>query len=453
MTKTRTMAAALLLALLAPLALGAKSVHVIEIDGVIDPGVANFVGTSIAAAHEAGSQALIIELDTPGGMLDSTKEIVQAFLDSEVPVVVYVFPQGASATSAGMMVTIAGHVAVMAPGTNIGAAHPVMISSEGQYQSIPKDDVMMEKATNDTVGWVRSICDVRGRNAEWAEKAVTESKSIPAKEAVEKKVVDGMAEDLDDLISEFLPGRKVKMKGQETLTLDTRDAQVIELAMSLPQKLQHFINNPSFIYVLMLIGFLGVAIEFKSPGLIFPAVIGVGCILFALFGPSLPINYAGLMLILIGFAFLIAEIFITSYGLLSIAGVAALVFGSLMLFDKPEVPDMDPFLVPDLAPSWWLIAAMVTFVVATVLIFGGAIYRAHRHKVMTGYEELAGTEAVAETDIGPQGGKIFVHGEYWNATSDLPVAKGEKVMIKSVTNLLCRVEKIGQAGGPQEDSG
>jgi membrane-bound serine protease (ClpP class) len=450
---TRILPLALLPFLLAAApAATAKTVHVIVIKGVIDNAVAEYVRTSLAAAKAAGSEALIVKLDTPGGMLSSTKEIVQAFLDSDLPVVVYVAPAGASATSAGMMITLAGHLAVMAPGTNIGAAHPVMIGPGGDYQSIPKEDIMMEKATQDTVGWVRSICDVRGRNADWAEKAVTESQSITAKEAVAKKVVNGIAKDMDELLNVFLPRRTITLKSGETRPLDTAGAEIVELSMSTAQRVQHLLNNPNVIYILLLVGFLGIVIEFKSPGLIFPGFIGGACLLVALIAPSLPINYAGLLLIVIAFILLVAEIFIVSHGLLTVTAIAALVLGSLMLFQAPEAPGMAPFLVPALAPSWPLIATVVLLVVGTILIFGGAVLKAHRQKVMTGREELIGAVTEALTDIGPRDGKIMVHGEYWNAVSAAPIAKGEPVVIKSVNGLLCRVEKAEPASPPPAGS-
>jgi membrane-bound serine protease (ClpP class) len=425
----------LLLALAAGSAAAADSVTVITVSGVIDNSVSGYIQTSLANARKSGSQALIIELDTPGGMLDSTKQIVQEFLDSEVPVVIYVSPAGASATSAGMMITIAGHLAVMAPGTNIGAAHPVMMPFGLKYEPIPKEDVMMEKATNDTVSWVRSISEVRNRNADWAETAVSESKSISAQEAVKLKVVDGMSDNLDDLVNKFLPDRMVTLKGGDTVRLSTKGAEIVRPAMTTPQKLQHILNNPNFLLILLLLGALGIALEFKNPGMIVPGVLGASCILIFLLAPQLPVNYMGILLILLAFGLLVAELFIVSHGLLTVAAIACFIFGSLMLFHTEEVPNV--------APSWSIILPVVAFVTTVLLVFGGAVLKAHRQKVMTGKEELAGEIVLAETDIGPEGGKIFAHGEYWNAWSDSPIAKGEKVVIKSVDNLLCRVEKAG----------
>jgi membrane-bound serine protease (ClpP class) len=339
----------------------------------------------------------------------------------------------------------------MAPGTNIGAAHPVIFGKEG-YQPLPKDDIMMEKATNDTVAWVRSICDVRKRNSEVAEKAVSESKSLSAKDAVDQKLVDGMADSLDDVLDKSLPQRTVTLKDGSTLSFAGLKLEPKRIEMTMPQRVHHLINNPTFIYVLLLIGMLGVAIEFKSPGLVFPAMIGAACIIFALIAPSLPINYIGLVLIVIGVALVVAEVFITSFGLLTLAGLAALVFGSLMLFKAPEVPDMDPFMVPHVTPPLPLMIGTVIFVASIILIFGTAIVRAHRQKVMTGSEEMVGAETQAATDIGPQGGKIFIRGEWWNAFSDVPIAKGDRIVIKSVDNLVCRVEKAGGEKPPASPS-
>lgn len=417
----------------------AKSVPVIKVEGIIDPGVTNYILTSIRFAEEIGAPALIIELDTPGGMLDSTKKIVQAFFDAKVPVVVFVSPQGASATSAGMMITIAGHVAVMAPGTNIGAAHPVLMPFGFKYEPVPKDDVMMEKATKDTAGWVRSICEVRKRNAEWAEKAVTMSESITATEAVAHKVVDGMADDLSAVVHDFLPGRLVTLNSGDTVRLETRDAELLLRPMSTPQKIQHLINNPNVILILFLLGGLLIALEFKMPGMIFPAVVGAGCILLALLAPSLPINYLGLFLILLAFVFFVAEAFIVSHGVLTVSGIIALVAGSLLLFNTKEVMNVQA--------SWTVILGIVAVVTLAVVLLGGLVVRAHRQKVMTGKEDMIGAEAVAETDIGPHGGKIFIYGEYWNAVSEEPIAKGDEVVVKSVKNLLCTVERKKSVGG------
>jgi membrane-bound serine protease (ClpP class) len=418
--------------LVLPGLLQAGTVYQVDIDGIIDPAVANYVKGAIEQAEAEKAECLVITLDTPGGMLDATKEIVQLMLDADVPVVVFVSPRGASATSAGMMITIGAHVAVMAHGTNIGAAHPVMMPFMVKYEPVPKEDVMMEKATEDTAGWVRSIAQVRQRNEEWVEKAVRESSSITAREAVDRNVVDGMAGDIKELM-EFLHGRKVKLNNRE-VALNTKGTNPVKLNMSLPQLLQHFINNPNVILILLLIGALGIAIEFKAPGMIFPAAIGAACILVALTAPTLPINYIGLLLIFLGFAFLIMEIFITSYGFLSLAGVVSLVIGALMLFQTKEVTGVQV--------SWSVLLPIVVFVVATILIVGTLILKAHRSQVTSGQEGLVGMIGVAQSEFAPgHKGSVFVNGEYWNAIAEDEINKGEEVKIVSVDNLVCRVRK------------
>ena len=424
--------ALLVIVLLLPALASAGPVYRINIDGIIDPAVAAYLESSLKKAEDEKAECLVITLDTPGGMLDATKKIVQVMLDSPVPVVVFVFPQGASATSAGMMVTVGAHLAVMAPGTNIGAAHPVMMPFGVKYEPIAKDDVMMEKATKDTAAWIRSVAEVRGRNVDWVVEAVEHSSSITASDAVEKKVVDGMADDLPGLMK-FLDGRQVKLPAG-AVTLKTADAVSEEIAMTAAQLLQHFINNPNVILILLLLGALGIAIEFKAPGMIFPAVIGAGCILVALIAPQLPVNYIGLVLIALAFIFLIAEIFITSYGFLALAAVVCLVVGSLMLFQTEGVTNV--------RVSYMLLVPLVLFVVAVVLAFGTLILRAHRSKVLSGAEEMVDLIAVAETDLDPKG-KIFFHGEYWNAVAEpgREIKKGDEVKVTQVDNLTCKVRK------------
>jgi len=417
---------------LGPVLALAGPVDRIAIDGIIDPAVADYVKTSIARAEADHAECLVITLDTPGGMLDATKDIAQAMLKAKTPVVVFVSPRGASATSAGMMVTVAGHVAVMAPGSNIGAAHPVMMPFGIKYEPIAKDDVMMEKATADTAAWIRSIAEVRGRNADWVVSAVKESSSITASEAKEKKVIDGIAEDLPDLMR-FLDGREVKLTDR-SVTLKTAGSEPVPVGMSVPQLLQHFINNPNVILILILLGALGIAIEFKSPGLIFPGVLGGACILVALVAPQLPINYMGLTLIGLAFVFLIAEIFITSYGFLALSAIVCLVVGALMLFQTEGVTNVQVSLA--------LLIPLVIFVVAVLLIFGTLILQAHRAKVLSGAEEMVNMTAMAETDLTPAG-KIFFHGEYWNAVAEggPEIKKGDKVKVTAVDNLTCKVKK------------
>jgi len=426
----------LAVAFLAGLAFGqsaqADRIFKIKIDGIIDNSVADYVVKGIEQAETRGAQAVIITLDTPGGMLDSTKDIVKKFFDSKVPIVVFVSPKGASATSAGMMITVGAHLAIMSPGTNIGAAHPVMMPFMVQYQPIPEDDVMMKKATQDTAGWVRSVCQERERNGDWAEKAVRESSSITAQEALQLKVIDGIVEDLDQLLK-WLDGKTVKLSQDKTAVIQTKGAEIEEVQMNLGQMLQHIINNPNVILVLLLLGGLGIALEFKAPGMIFPGVIGAALVLIALIAPTLQINYIGLVLIVLGLGCLIAEIFITSYGMLAVAGLGFLTYGSLMLFETERSWNV--------RVSWSILIPIIIFVALVLLVVGERILRAHRTQVQSGNEEMIGMEGEASTDLGPKG-RVFVHGEYWNAESvSGEIKQGEAVLVTGVDKFILRVKK------------
>jgi len=423
----------LLLAFLFSFSVRAEKIYLLKINGIIDNAIADYVNKSIEQAEKKGALALVITLDTPGGVLQATKEIVKKFFASKIPIVVYVYPKGASATSAGMMVTIGAHIAIMAPGTNIGAAHPVLMPFMVQYQPVPENDVMMKKATQDTAGWVRSIAQERGRNADWVVKAVKESSSITAHEALKLGVIDGIVEDLDHLL-DFLDGKKVKLSKEKTIILHTKDARLEELKMTLAQSLQHIINNPNVILILLLIGALGIAVELKAPGMIFPGVIGAACILVALLAPNLPINYIGLVLIVVGVALLIAEIFIVSHGLLSIFGIGFLIYGSLMLFETQRSWNV--------RVSWSVILPLVAFVAFFILIIGERVWRAHRAKVQIGYEELKGMEGEAITDLNPKG-KVFIHGEYWEAESiNGEIKAGEKIIVENADRFILKVKKL-----------
>jgi len=413
--------------------LSAKKIYLLRINGIIDNAVADYVQTGIDLAEEdEEAVAVLITLDTPGGVLTATKDIVKKFFASKLPVIVYVYPKGASATSAGMMITIGSHIALMSPGTNIGAAHPVLMPFMVQYQPVPEEDVMMKKATQDTAGWVRSIAQERGRNPDWVVKAVKESSSITAREALKLEVIDGVVGDLDQAL-EFLDGKKVRLNQEKQVVLKTASAVFYEQGMSLAQKLQHFINNPNVILILLLVGILGIAVEFKAPGMIFPGAIGAVCILVALLAPNLPVNYIGLVLILVGIGLLVAEIFITSYGLLTIFGIGFLTYGSLMLFNTERSWNV--------RVSWSVLAPLIVFVVGILLLVGQRVWKAHRSKIQIGYEELVGMEGEAITELNPRG-RVFIHGEYWEAESTSgEIKSGEKVMVESVEKFLLKVRK------------
>lgn len=385
-----------------------NSAMVIELEGTINPGTAQFVIKSLKRAESNEYRLAIIRLDTPGGLDTSMRSIVKAILNSSIPVVVYVAPRGARAASAGVMITIAAHVAAMAPQTNIGAAHPV--SAGGKEIS----KTMSEKVVNDMVAYVRSIAKERGRNQDWAEKAIRESVSITADVAVKEKVVDLVARDLDELL-ELLDGREIVLnKGK--IKIVTKGVQLTYVTPGWRDRVLNTISNPNIAYVLMMIGMAGLYFELSHPGAILPGVVGAISLILAFFAfQTLPVNYAGLLLIALAIIFFIAEIKVASYGLLSVAGLISLTLGSVMLFEDVRVS------LKLIMPTTIMIGGF--FVVIAFLAF-----RAYRSKPRSGMEGLIGEIGVVEERIDPVG-LIFAHGEYWKATSKEVAEQGEKVRV------------------------
>ncbi|MDI6800440.1 MAG: nodulation protein NfeD [Thermodesulfovibrionales bacterium] len=400
-------------------------VMVITVNGVINPIAAEYIGKSIKKASEMNAEALIIELDTPGGLDTSMRSIVKDIIGSSVPVIVYVSPSGARAASAGVFVTMAAHVAAMAPGTNIGAAHPVAVGEK-------MDKVIAEKVTNDTAAYIKSIAEMRGRNVKWAEDAVRKSVSATESEALKNNIIDLVAKDLTALFQE-IDGRKVKISyGEKTLKI--ANAKLIRHEIGLRHKILNLISDPNVAYLLMLLGFYGLFFELTNPGAIFPGVIGGICLVLAFYSfQTLPVNYAGLLLIVIGLILFILEVKVTSYGMLTVGGIISLVLGSLMLFESSL-----PFLKVSL--SVILPAAIVT-ALFFVLTFRLA-YKAYKRKPVTGAEGLVGLEGIAKTEITPDRGMVIVHGEYWSAYSDEVIGKDDKVVVEDVKGLKIRVKKI-----------
>jgi len=399
-------------------------VLVITVNGVINPVAAEYIEKAIKKSSEMKAEALIIELDTPGGLDTSMRSIVKDIVGSPVPVVVFVSPGGARAASAGVFITMAAHIAAMAPGTNIGAAHPVAVGGK-------MDKVMSEKATNDAAAYIRSISEQRGRNVEWAEEAVRKSVSITETEALKKNVIDLIARDINSLLA-AIDGKVIKTyPGQKTLK--TANAGTVRFETGLRHKVLNFISDPNVAYILMLLGFYGLFFELTSPGAVLPGVIGSICLVLAFYSfQTLPVNYAGLLLIIIGVVLFILEIKITSYGMLTVGGIVSLVLGSLMLFESPL-----PFF--KLSLSVIIPAALVTS-----LFFGLSVrlaYRAHKKKVVTGVEGLIGLEGTAKTDINADGGSVFVHGEFWSAYSDALIHKGERVVVEEIKGLRIKVKR------------
>ena len=398
-----------------------NSAMVIELEGTINPGTAQFVLKGLKRAEAGNHTLVIIRLDTPGGLDTSMRSIVKAILNSSVPVAVYVAPRGARAASAGVMITVAAHIAAMAPQTNIGAAHPV--SADGK--EINK--TMSEKVVNDMVAYVRSIAKDRGRNQEWVEKAIRESVSITADVAVKKKVVDLIARDIDDLLV-LLDGREIALnKGK--VTLETKGLKLAYVTPGWRDRVLNTISNPNIAYILMMIGMAGLYFELSHPGAILPGVIGAISLILAFFAfQTLPVNYAGLLLIALAIIFFIAEIKVSSYGLLSVAGLISLILGSVMLFENVRV-------------SLNLMMPTIVLVGGFFIVIAFLAFRAYRGKPTSGMEGLIGEMGVVKEKIDPVG-LIFAHGEHWKATCTEVVEEGEKVQVIGSKGLELIVEKV-----------
>ena len=407
-----------------------------KIEGIINPVTADYTVETLERAAREDVQVVIITLDTPGGLDLSMREIVKTLLSSPVPVVVFVYPQGSRAASAGVWITLASHVAAMAPSTNIGAAHPVMMGGGGIGGGGEKPDektstTMEEKVLNDAVAYIRAVAEERGRNAEWAEKAVRESVSITAAEALDLGVIDLVCADIEELLLK-IDGRTVLVNGEERV-LHTRDAAPVEVEMPMRYRFLKTITNPSIAYILMLVGVVGLYFELSNPGAIPPGVVGVISLVLALYSlHQLPINYAGLALIVLAIVLFIAEVKITSFGLLAVGGIVSMVLGSLMLFD-PQVPF--------LRVSWSVIIPTVLITAAFFLFLVGLVVRAQRRKPTTGKEGMIGEIALAQTNLDPTG-KVFVQGELWSAVCDGKIKKGSRVRVVGIEGMTLRVEEI-----------
>ena len=402
-------------------------IYVVKVADAISPGIAEFIKNSIERAENEEAACIIIELDTPGGLAESMRLIIQDILGSKVPVVVYVSPAGARAASAGVMITMAADVAAMAPGTNIGAAHPV--GAGGKDIS----GKMSEKVINDMVAHAKSVAEERGRNKKWVEQAIRDSVSVTETEALKENIIDLIAKDTDDLI-EQLKGRDIKGKG--VMTLD--EAQKVIVEPSLRTKILKTISNPNIAYILLMIGFAGLYFELSHPGAIFPGVIGGIALVLAFFAlQTLPVNYAGILLIILAIIFFIMEMKISSYGLLSVAGIVSLLLGSLMMF-KDTGPDLKLSLKV-LLPTMILISGFFVFV-------AGLVFRAQMAKPRTGTKGLVGEIGVVKKALAPEG-KVFVHGELWNAKSDKEIDEDIKVRVVNVVNLMLEVEPFDEHSG------
>jgi len=427
---------ALLSAFLVALALPASAAHinVITIAGSINPASSDYIQNAIETSEADGATALLIELDTPGGLLASTKDIIQAILNARVPVVVFVSPRGAWAASAGTFITLAAHVAAMAPGTSIGAASPVSAGGGGgeRGEDDERTDVALEKAEKFTMAFMESIAKERDRNVEWAISAVREAEAIPQDEALELGVIDLVAEDRADLIAK-LEGMTVEVNGEER-TLEVANAGIREIEMAPLTRLFNVLASPDVAILLVMAGLLGLYVEFQQPGMMVPGIIGAVCLVLAAIAfQILPFSWVGLLLIVAGMALMVTEIFVTSFGLLFAGGILCFILGGSMLFDMPEVSD--------LTVSFWsvLLPAVAGFGACAAFILY-AVSRSFLREQMSGVSDLVGLVGQASTALSPEG-KVFVRGEYWTAQGDEEISAGERVEVTAVDGMRLRVRR------------
>ena len=412
----------------------ASHVNVVTISGSINPASSDYIQHAIEQSESDAAEALLIELDTPGGLLASTKDIIQAILNSRVPVVVFVSPRGAWAASAGTFITLAGHVAAMAPGTSIGAASPVSISGGGgeRADDDERTDVSMEKAEKFTMAFIESIANERDRNVEWALSSVRTAEAVAQDEALELGVIDLVADDLTDLLAK-IDGMTVRTTAGER-KLDLANPEIRRIEMPPLTRLFNYLASPDVAMILVMAGMLGLYIEFQQPGMLLPGIAGAICLVLAAIAfQILPFSWVGLLLILLGMALMIAELFVTSFGLLFAGGILCFLLGGMMLFDMPEVSD--------LTVSFWsvLLPTVAGFAVcAGVVLY--AVGRSFMADPVSGVDEIVGSRGTAATAFSPDG-KVFVRGEYWTADADGEVSEGDAVEVTAVEGMRLRVRR------------
>ena len=430
------------------------SAVLLDIKGPIGPATSDYLVRGLDKAEERGAELVILRMDTPGGLDTSMREIIRAILASPVPVVSYVAPSGSRAASAGTYISYASHVAAMAPGTNLGAATPVQIGGPGLPQISPDKEkakdtgeegseetseapseksgtkpTLSDKAVNDAVAYIRSLAQMRGRNVEWAEKAVLSASTLTAEEALREGVIDVVATDVPDLLTK-LEGREVVVAGQ-TRRLETAALGIVTLEPDWRTEFLATITNPNVAYILMLIGIYGLLFEFFSPGLVGPGVIGGICLLLALYAfHVLPVDYTGLALVFLGLALMIAEAFMPSFGALGIGGIAAFVIGSIMLMDTE---------VPGFTVAWQLIGSIAFFAGGMLLVMVTMLMRSRRRAVVTGPEEMIDSAGAVLDWIGEEG-HVRIHGEVWRARASGPIAEGKRVRVTRIDGLTLEVE-------------
>jgi len=393
------------------------------VEGAIGPASADFVRRSLARAAKEKAQLVVLQMDTPGGLDTSMREMIKDILASPVPVATYVAPSGARAASAGTFILYASHYAAMAPGTNLGAASPVSIGGSPQKDEKKEVDTMTKKVTNDAVAYIRGFAQLRGRNADWGEKAVREAVSLPAEEAVKIKVIDFVAPDVPSLLKQI--DQKAK--------LETSKAPIVTVEVDWRTRILGVLTNPSVAYIMILLGIYALIFEFTNPGMVLPGVVGAICVLLAMYAfHLLPVNYAGLLLILLGIAFMVAEAFLPAFGSLGIGGIIAFVLGSIILIDADTVPT--GFDIP-----YTLIGGVAAASAAFVFFVIGVAVRNRRRPVVTGREQMIGATAEALEDFEGEGW-ARVHGESWRVRANAPVRRGERLRVTAIDGLILTVE-------------
>ena len=410
-----------------------STVLVARVSGVVNPVMLGYFERVIARASSERAAAVLIQLDTPGGLESSMRDIVQLIVNSDVPVIVHVYPAGGRAASAGLFILQAAHVAAMAPNTNVGSAHPVSLAPGGEGQSPqPDNEILSEKVTNDAVALIRNLAETRGRNVEWVESAVRESVNVGSTDALEMNIVDMVAPNAADVLAKS-DGRIVEVNG-ESVTLNLRDARLLSSEMTLLEQIGHAISDPNIAYILLSIGVYGLIYELANPGAVFPGAIGVVSILFAFFAlGTLPVNYVALALLLFGFALLIAEVFITpGIGAMAVGGVISVLMGSLLLFNTPMMAG---------GVSLWLVLTVVVVTAVFFLVVVAAAVRAMRRRSTTGAEALIGRLGRAKSDLSPEG-VVTLDGELWRAraVSTDVIASDSTVRVVAREDLKLRVE-------------